>query len=415
MRALRVGICLLVAFAVAAHGVVEPWSEAILELGAAVLLIVWGIVGTRGGELEIRWNWLYLPLLALLGFGLAQCVFGLSFYTYATEIELLRWGAIALLGFLAVAAFRSAGDMKSFVWFLLSLGFCVALFGIIQYFTFNGKLYWFRVLRQGGLPFGPFVNRNHFAGFIELIVPMGLAVLFHGAVRRDKLPLLALFVVFPIGALVLSASRGGIFSFLFELLLLALLVRTRRGGRSQLLVATGLALLVAVLVAWLGIGQTVQRFKMSGPQELSQDRRVAMLEDTAQIFRQHPWTGTGLGTLETVYPGYETYYDGLVVSHTHNDYLELLADAGVVGGACGLAFLVLLFWFGLSNLHQAGSRVSRSFHAGALVGCVGLLLHGLVDFNFHIPSNALLFLLLALLATSSIQEPLPDRYGPFRF
>ncbi len=80
MTTIRVGICVLVAFAVLAHGAVEPWSEALLEVGAAALFALWGILALRQRQVEIRWTWLYLPLLGLGAFALLQQVSGLSAY-----------------------------------------------------------------------------------------------------------------------------------------------------------------------------------------------------------------------------------------------------------------------------------------------------------------------------------------------
>ena len=405
MIPIRVGIFGLVAFSVLAHGAVEPWSVFVLEVGAASLFLLWGVLTLRQRRAEIRWNWLYLPLLTLGGYALVQRLAGLSVYPYATKIELLKAGAYLLLFFLTVESFQTLDDWKSFVWFLVILGSFVSLLTIVQYFTFNGKLYWFRVLPQGVVPFGPFVNHNHFAGFVELVSPPGLAMLLTGAVRRDKLPLLVLLSVLPIGALALSASRGGILSFLFECVLLTLLVHKKGQGKGQLLMAGGLALTAAFLAIWLGLGSTVERFEHSTPGDLSRDRRVSIYKDTWRIVRDHPWTGTGLGTLETVFPRYESYYDGLVVDHAHNDYLELLADTGLIGGMCLLGFVALLAWRGLFNLRGASGPAGRSLYSGAVVGCAGLLLHSLVDFNLHIPSNALLFLLLAAVATSDVAEP----------
>jgi O-antigen ligase len=405
MTPIRVGICSLAAFSVLAHGAVELWSATILEIGAASLFLLWGILATHRQQVEIRWNWLYLPLLSFGGFVLAQRLVGLSVYPYTTKIELLKAGAYLLLFFLTVESFRTVEEWKSFVWFLVTLGFLVSLLAVVQYFTYNGKLYWFRVLPQGVVPFGPFVNHNHFAGFVELISPLGLAMLLNGAVRRDKLPLLILLSVLPIGALALSASRGGITSFLFEFVLLIFLIRKRGERRRQLLMAGGLALVAGFLALWLGLGWTVERFERLTRGDISRDRRVSIYRDTWRIVHDHPWTGTGLGTLETVFPRYESYYDGLVVDHAHNDYLELLADTGLIGGACMLGFVALLARRGLSNLHATDNPVCRSFYSGSVVACAGLLLHSMVDFNLHIPSNALLFLLLAAMATSDIVEP----------
>jgi O-antigen ligase len=403
MTPIRVGIFTLVAFSVMAHGVVETWSTSLFEMGAAALFLLWGVLTLRARQLELRPNWLYLPLLALGAYALVQRLAGLSVYPYATTLELLKAGAYFLLFFLAVESFKTLEDWKSFAWFLVILGGLVSLLAIVQSFTFNGKLYWFRVLRPGVVPFGPFVNHNHFAGFVELVSPLGLAMLLAGAVRRDKLPVLLLLTVLPIGALALSASRGGIISFFFECVLLTVLVRKKGEAKRQLLMAGGLALVAGLLALWLGLGSTVERFSHSGSGDLAHDRRVSIDRDTWKIVRDHPWTGTGLGTLETVFPRYESYYDGLVVDHAHNDYLELLADTGLIGGVCLAGFIALLAWRGLANVRRARGPDARALYTGALVGCAGLLLHSFADFNMHIPSNALLFLLLAAMATSAME------------
>ena len=404
MTSIRVGICSLVAFSVLAHGAVETWSSSLLEMVAACLFLLWGVVSLHKRRVEIHWNWLYLPLLTLGGFAYLQHLTGLSVYPYATKIELLKAGAYLLVFFLSVESFRTVEQWRSFVWFLVIFGALVAILSIIQHFTFQGKLYWFRVLPPGVIPFGPFVNHNHFAGFVELVSPPGLAMLLTGTVRRDKLPLLILLCVLPIGALALSASRGGILSFLVECVLLIFVVRNREERKKQWLMAGGLALVVALLAVWLGLGGTVQRFERLARGDVSRNRRISMYKDTWKIVHHHPWTGTGLGTLETVFPRYESYYDGLVVDHAHNDYLELLADTGLIGGMCMLGFIALLLWRGASNLREAKTPVGQAVYSGALVACVGLLVHSLMDFNLHIPSNALLFLILAAAATSDAQE-----------
>jgi len=124
---------------------------------------------------------------------------------------------------------------------------------------------------------------------------------------------------------------------------------------------------------------------------LTKQLRYSIYKDTAGIFRDHPWGGTGFGTLVVVYPRYASFYDGRVVDHAHNDYLELLADAGMVGGALGLCLIAALYWRGLANLRGTKSAVARAAIAGALSACTGLLLHSFVDFNLHIPSNAMIF------------------------
>jgi O-antigen ligase len=409
MSAIRTGICMLVAFAVLAHGGVEPWSEAVLEVGAAVLLLVWAVKTATDPDLTLVWTPLFWPLLGVWVVGAAQWGAGVSMVPFLTRIELLKYSALLALFFLCVQSYRTRAHWRGFVWFLLILGFCVSLFAILQHFTFNGKLYWVREMRYGGTPFGPYVNRNHFAGLMELLIPPGVAIRVLGGERRDQLPLLTLFTLLPIGALFLSASRGGIMSFVAEMVFLAILVVLRRREKKAFVGAVLIVGLAVVLVSWLGIGAAMDRFASYKGLEVGEGRRVEMLHGTWRIFLDHPILGTGLGTLQEVYPRYETVSDGLIVNHTHNDYVEALAETGAIGGICFFIFPVLLFWSAWKILVADKDGKNLAYHAGALIACLGLLIHAFVDFNFHIPSNALLFLLQAALATSVI--PLSSERG----
>jgi O-antigen ligase len=400
MKAIRIGICTLAAFSVLAHGVVEPWSEAVLESGAALLFVWWGLLFAFGAIPTVRWNWILAPVAGFWMFGALQYVLRLTAAPFLTELELMRFSALVIVFFLAVQSFETLDQWRGFVWFLLSLGFVVSVLGILQHFTFNGKMYWFRELRYGGIPFGPFVNRNHFAGFVELVAPLGLVILFLRADHRDQIPLVAVLTLPLIGALFLSASRGGIVSFLLELGLVLVMVFLRRRGTNQLVGAAVVVLLAGGLVAWLGVGRALDRFTKYQELEVTEARRVEMSKDTWRIFLDHPLTGTGLGTLEDVFPRYETLYDGNLVQHSHDDYLEGLAETGIVGGICGAFFLVLLFSESWRRYRHAKHAADLAYHIGAFAACCGLLSHSVVDFNLHIPSNALLFLLQAVLATS---------------
>jgi O-antigen ligase len=400
MTALRLAIGTLLAFAVLCFGAVESWSQMALEIGAALLLACWAIREFRGRRVALPSAWLLAPPAALWLLAGVQEIFGTSVYPYATKIELLKWGACLVLCLLALAAFHTAEQVHALAWFLLGLSFAVSLLGIAQYFTFNGKIYWLVAIPARAGPFGPYVNRDHFAGFVELTAPLGLALLLFGAFRRETWAILALFTVVPAGALVLSASRGGIITFVFQCLLLLILWRWRESARRWAGVAT-LALLSALFIVWLGISPAIERFSQLTREQISRDRRVSMYRDTWRIFQDHRWLGTGAGTLEAAYPRYESYYDGLRVDHAHNDYLELLAETGLAGGLCGAAFVGLLVWRGFSNFQAARSQLGQALYAGTMVSCVGLLLHSFVDFNLHIPANGLLFLLLASLAGAS--------------
>ncbi len=407
MRFLRFGICALVVFAVAAHGGVEDWSRAVFETGAGLLFLVWAIWIFFNREEQPVLSPLLPPLAALSLVVLGQWFFRWTASPYNTRMELLLLLADLIVLFLAVQAFRTLEDWRGFVWFGMGFGFLVSLFAILQHLTSNGKLYWVRVIRYGGLPFGPYVNRNHFAGFAELVVPLALVPLVLGRVRRERWPIVGLFAVLPIGALFLSASRGGLVSFGAELGVLALVMIRRREMGKQLLPGAAVLLVALLLVSWLGVGQILERLSSVQLLEVTAGKRASMRRDTWRIFLDHPFVGTGLGTLQIVYPPYETLYDGKIVNHAHNDYLEALAETGIAGGLCCAWFLGVLLAESLKRLRQLINSFTGALQLSGLVACCGFLVHSLVDFNLHIPSNALLFFLMAHLASSEIQQGTP--------
>jgi len=179
----------------------------------------------------------------------------------------------------------------------------------------------------------PYANRNHFAGFAELILPRLSSARF-GRVRRERWPVVGLFAVIPIGALFLSASRGGIAGFAVDWAAALLMIR---GAPWQAVARCRHVLLTACsgLLAW--VGQILQRFPRCNPRS---DNRQARLDDARHLadFSRSSFDGTGLGTLQVVFPPYETLYDGKIVNHSHNDYLSARGD-GTFGGLCCAGFL----------------------------------------------------------------------------
>jgi putative inorganic carbon (hco3(-)) transporter len=119
-----------------------------------------------------------------------------------------------------------------------------------------------------------------------------------------------------------------------------------------------------------------------------------------------PLVGHGAGTFDLAYPTYQSFVTDSLINHAHNDYLELLSETGLIG-------MGLIVWFLVNAYRNASQNIrlgSRSSGSAALIavlaGITGLLVHSLVDFNFHIPSNAALFLVFcAIAATASLDEP----------
>jgi O-antigen ligase len=400
MTALRVGLCVLIAFSVLAFGTVQVWSESILEIGAALLFVYWALVVYRSAGAKIQWNSLNGPLLGLVGIGLLQLLFHASAYPFLTRVQLLKLAAYFIVFFLGAQAFRSRADLTALAWCVILFCFAVSVLTIIQHFTAGNTIYWLEPV-NGGEPYGPYVDRDHFAGFVELTLPVGLALMAFRGVRRELLPLMTLFTIVPVGALVLSGSRGGLIGFTFEIGILGWMMWKRRALRSGRVAVIGAVAVAALFfVSWVGASRAIQRLSALKSPDVTFGRRISMARSAAHIFFDHPLKGCGLGTLVAVYPRYETEYDGRIVEHVHNDYMETLAETGLLGGLCGAAFLWLLYSAAKKNFAAEQGHFSLGLHAGAIMAVGGLLLHSFVDFNLQLPANALLFLLQAYIVTT---------------
>jgi len=408
MRFFRISIYGLLAFAVLAFGAVEEWSQAVLEVGAAILFFLWAVQRYRQKTEGLVLPPELFPLCAFALVVVCQLIFHLTASRYYTRSELQLLITYMVLLFLTSQAFVRRSHWRGFVWFVMTLGFLVSVFAILQHLTFNGKLYWFREMRFGGLPFGPYVNRNHFAGFAEMVIPVALVPLVLGKVRRERLFLVALFAMVPIVALLLSASRGGIVSFAVQMLLLFVLLLIRR-IRSRFVIAGGVVVLCAAMfVSWIGVQQVLSRFAGIETLEVSAGKRSAMRQGTWRLFLDHPLLGTGLGTFEIVFPPYDSVFDGKIANHAHNDYLEVLAETGMVGGLCCLWFLWVVLLQSLKGMAELGESFGSALNLAGLVACSGILVHSLVDFNLRIPANALLFFVSAHLAALRLPPGVPE-------
>ncbi len=406
MRALRIGLCLLFAFCVLALGAVEVWSISIMEISAAALCLWWAVVIYRSPDPKIYWSPLYAPALGLWAIGILQLLLRGTAYPYLTRVMLLKLAAYLVVFFLLAQAFRERKDLQRLSWFVMAFGFGVSLLAIVQHFTSGSEIYWLSDLKIEGDPFGPYVNRNHFAGFVELTVPTGLALMAFRGLKRDLFPLATLLTIVPVSAMILSASRAGIIGFGLEIVVLVLLARSRKAWRGQgATMAAIVALLAIAVVAWVGTSRAFERFSGTTIHEATLGRRASMFRGAAHIFLDHPIKGCGLGTLIDVFPAYENAYDGKLIDHVHDDYIETLAETGLLGGICGAIFLWALYREGRKNFIAEQGRFSRGLHAGAIMAVSGLLWHSFVDFNLQIPANALLFLLQAYLVTSPPAPP----------
>ncbi len=230
-----------------AYGTVHYWALAVFFLGAVLMLILWLIDGWTLGRIRISQNILQLPLLGMLLLGLIQLlplrtsdnigissvpfVKSLSLDPYSTRFILIQVTALLIYFSASLVFIDSPKRLKLLVRTITIFGFFLAIFGLTQSFT-TSKVYWIRELPQSQ-PFGPFINRHHFAGYMELAIALPLGLLFSGSLEKEK----RFIYLFAVGlmsvALLMTNSRGGLISLLAEIVFLVAVAGFRRGDKKR--------------------------------------------------------------------------------------------------------------------------------------------------------------------------------------
>jgi O-antigen ligase len=341
-------------------------------------------------------------------------VSSLSFDPYSTRFILIQVAAL-LVYFSAVLVFTDTPKrLRLLVRTITVFGFFLAIFGLTQSFTSPDKVYWIREMPQAQA-FGPFINRHHFAGYMELALALPLGLVFTGSIEREKKFIYLFAAGLMAVALIMTNSRGGLISLFAELLFLVATMGLRRRHKHKerepeehtprvksAAAKTGLALAMVVAlfgsVVLLGGEEALTRMVGSVNTDDPTTGRAHFWSVTVDIIKNHPLVGTGLGAFGVVYTGYDSRNGMYRLEQAHNDYLQVLSDGGIVGAVLGLFFVVGLFRMGFAR-RESRDDFRRGVATGALAGCFAVLIHSFFDFTLHTPANALLFLVLAALAT----------------
>jgi O-antigen ligase len=396
------GIFGLLLFGPVAFGAVEPWSIFVMEAGAASLFLLWIGKQVLDGEIKVRWNPLFLPMGIFGLLIVSQLVFRVTAYPHDTVSVALLYFAYAMLCFLATHTLLRGVQARSLTLIFSVYGAALAGFALLQGISSNGKLYWIRQPRMGGWIYGPYVNHNHYAGLMEMLVPVPLILSLTRLAPAKVRTAAAATAAVMVGTIFLSGSRGGMLAIVVELVILAaLLVKQKRGLRTAIGIGVFLAIVIGLLV-WVGGPELSKRIATAGPghSELSGDIRSYINRDGLRMFLKKPVLGWGLGTFPIVYPQFRTFYTNFFVNEAHNDYLQLLVEMGLLGFATMVWFVVTLYSRGIKKIGNWTGEISGAMTLACLLGISGILVHSAVDFNLQIPANAALFYVLCTVAAS---------------
>jgi O-antigen ligase/tetratricopeptide (TPR) repeat protein len=441
-------------------GTVEFWSLAIMEALCVSLFLLWALRTLRAGTIaKFIEPPLLVPVGLLLGLSIIQIIpmppsflkilspetyrvyYGtffhpgalpwhtLSLYPHATVLEIVRLISYICVFFLTVQILKDKQSIERMTAAILVAGAGIALLGIFQMILWNGKLLWFRQLSHGGTPFGPYVNRNHFAGLMELLIPVCVGTLLHvlppvrnkhglkGALsdffadgRTNSALLLSASAVVMITSLFLCLSRGGIIGLSLSMLLFGVMLfirnSTKKKGRTIVL----LFLIILLSVGWFGWKPVIARFEKMGHTGLS-EYRIQNWRDSVKILKGFPLLGTGLGTYEHVYPRYKTVPAQERWEHAHNDYLEGAVELGAAGALVALGIVISFYRAMFGILRKRKSLYSRLLGIGGMAGVTGILVHSFVDFNLHVGANGLYFWFLMGFAVAVSHARVNDDSG----
>ena len=323
------------------------------------------------------------------------------------------WSTAIVAGILAwhdTARNNQEGVIR-FLKVLLVIGLFEALLGLAQFFIIPGWIlgYINPVTRSSGT----LINPNHFAGLMEMFIPIALGLAYISAHRFGELAHAYTYLL--VGALMslallFSVSRMGILSLLFTLCFLGIL----QWHKSRRSLAAGLALGMGALVAagalWIGMDSVVQRYSeiMVGDGFFRQSR-LMIFRDVTRMIAANP-LGIGVDNFHDRFREYQTFHPDLLFDHAHNDYMETAAEWGLPVAMAFWSFIV----FATGRAVRLFVSVQSPEQQGILLACIGamlaILVHSLMDFNLQIPSNAMLFFTFVGI---SLAMPLPESVQRF--
>jgi O-antigen ligase/tetratricopeptide (TPR) repeat protein len=354
----------------------------------------------------------------------------LSAYPEATRRAILTLISVIVLGCATAIVCRDRKAARRLAVCFVAIGVFEAVYGLSEYLTGHQHIFGYHKRHYVHSVTGTYINKNHFAGLMEMALLLALGLYWDQIGARRRRPGLKAWMVslsdddrgrstltlLSIGlmgsALLLSFSRTGI---VVGALAAAGLLIWLGAGRARAVprAAGAVCVIVCVLspLAWFGRREIIRSFAQVPTDVEAPGGRFDAWKATAAMIGDAPLAGWGLGTFENVFPRYEAPTIRVTFDHAHNDYLELAAGLGVPALLIALVATAFLIARAAraSRLWESG----RGLLAGATAACIALLLHEIVDFNLAIPANALLFGICLGLAAGMVR-PAPGAAGPWR-
>lgn len=395
------------------YGAVDVWALIPLSLFTGLLILFWAADSLRSGQLRYSIEPAQLPLVGILLLALVQLLPLRNGGEAALTLDPFSTGYFAIRIFLLLLFFAAALRFihgkrvaQRIAVAVIVFGAALAFVGIVMRLVSPEAIYGMRPTPQA-IPFSPFVNQHHFAAFMEMTVGLTVAFLLGGGLKSDRRALLLIALSLMLIAVMMTGSRGGFISIAAVFAFAAAAIyfdRPRRTVEHRTLIRTAAIIAPVLLTAAAaavfisGADPLTRGLGVENTQADFTSGRTHFWSVAWQIFLNHPIVGAGLDAFGVAFTRYDTWNGFFRVEQAHNDYLQMLADGGVIGFALAAAFIFLLFKRGAAAVKGSTSPGRRSIAVGALAGCFGVLVHSFFDFPLRTLSNSYFFLLLAALA-----------------
>ena len=399
-------VCGLLVFGTLAFGGVRPLDFAVMWWCVLGGLLLWLMRIWVAPKFRFLWPPACWSVLPFVGYAIWRG--HIADIQFAAWEEVIQVIVAALLLLLVVNNLYGQTSVRLICFTLVFLGMAVAMYGIFQWLRHSETVWGLpRPVAYFDRASGSFICPNHLAGFLEMVLPVAVAL----AVVGRMSPVLRICVTY--AALVMfvclaaTQSRGGCIAALVGLVFLLLLLLRTKGRRWIALALIGLLFVVGQWLYSRSVAQRVAGTELSGH---GREIRLRLWASALQMWKTSPWIGVGPNHFDDRYRLYREPVDRAQgrPGRTHNDYVNTLTDYGVIG----LVLALLPILVAAQGLVKAWPHFQRSggeirekksnrsaIVLGASAGLLSLLVHSAMDFNMHIPSNAFTaVVLLALLA-----------------
>jgi len=360
--------------------------------------------------------------------------FPLSPYGYPVRMSIIRLSVYALFFLGLTQMLNSQRRIELTIFIILFISCFEALYGLAETYSGSGHIWWYKKADYLQEVTGTYINRNHFAGLMEMCVLLAaayvaalserkegrkhpsrhtksprarLAMYLSGEQRFNK----RLFVLFA-GAvagvgLIFSASRGGMISAAGAMLCMSLFFLSRRNYRRKGFILIVLFLIISAYSLHIGTDYPVGRFRYM---DTGLEARSRYTQKTVDMFEDYKLTGIGVGNFQYAYPKYQAAEDkGLFIRHAHNDWAQFLAEAGIIGFCLLLIGLSFYIYQTIRLWRKRTDPFAACLGIAPLAVITAMAIHSYSDFNLHIPANCLM--LVAIMAVGHSALHLERHHG----